>query len=237
MRFPEGSGADMEFLLGSTERTTGARYIPALWLSERGQRSTRAANVAFEVVPDGVGSSAADARANPAQIARASLGAMSRLPDWLSDSRAEAATYFRLVFRCESRPDPTNHVTLTDHLDALGVPRVKLSYRWQPADLASIAPALGLLAREFGERYGILVKQFAEPSEVVRTSFHQMGTTRMGADPGRSVVDAECRVHSCANLFVAGGSVFPSAGWVNPTMTIVALAIRLADLLKRVAKQ
>ena len=61
---------------------------------------------------------------------------------------------------------------------------------------------------------------------------HLMGTTRMGASPSSSVVDANGRVHGYANLFVAGSSLFPTSGYANPTLTIVALALRLADRLK-----
>ena len=58
-----------------------------------------------------------------------------------------------------------------------------------------------------------------------------MGTTRMHTDPKRGVVDENCRVHGIANLYVAGGSVFPTAGATMVTMNIVALAVRLADHL------
>jgi choline dehydrogenase-like flavoprotein len=61
--------------------------------------------------------------------------------------------------------------------------------------------------------------------------WHHMGTTRMGDDPRVSVVDPDCKVHGIANLFVAGSSVFPTSGSAGPTLTIVALAIRLADHL------
>ena len=61
---------------------------------------------------------------------------------------------------------------------------------------------------------------------------HHMGTTRMGHDPKQSVVDANGRVHGIGNLLIAGSSVFPSCGPVNPTFTIVALAIRMADHIK-----
>jgi choline dehydrogenase-like flavoprotein len=59
-----------------------------------------------------------------------------------------------------------------------------------------------------------------------------MGTTRMHADARKGVVDAQCRVHGTDNLYVAGSSVFPSGGYANPTLTLVALALRLADHLK-----
>jgi choline dehydrogenase-like flavoprotein len=65
-------------------------------------------------------------------------------------------------------------------------------------------------------------------------SFHHMGTTRMGEDPETSVVDSDCQIHDVTGLFVAGSSVFPASGYVNPTLTIIALAIRLADHLKGV---
>jgi len=62
--------------------------------------------------------------------------------------------------------------------------------------------------------------------------FHHLGTTRMAADPRAGVVDADCRVHGVANLYIAGSSVFPTGGCANPTLTIVALALRLADHLE-----
>jgi choline dehydrogenase-like flavoprotein len=61
---------------------------------------------------------------------------------------------------------------------------------------------------------------------------HHAGTTRMHEDARRGVVDGDGRVHASDNLYVAGGSIFPSAGFANPTLTIVALALRLADHLK-----
>ena len=62
--------------------------------------------------------------------------------------------------------------------------------------------------------------------------YHHMGTTRMSADPALGVVDADCRVHGYGNLYVAGSSVFPTGGWANPTLTILALVLRLAAHLR-----
>ena len=69
------------------------------------------------------------------------------------------------------------------------------------------------------------------PSDM-RGDQHHMGTTRMQRDPSMGVVDENCRVHGVANLYVAGCSVFPTGGTFNPTLTIVALALRLADHIK-----
>jgi choline dehydrogenase-like flavoprotein len=63
--------------------------------------------------------------------------------------------------------------------------------------------------------------------------FHHMGTTRMHQNPEHGVVDADCKVHGIGNLFIAGSSVFPTCGFSNPTLTIVALGIRLAEHVKR----
>jgi choline dehydrogenase-like flavoprotein len=69
------------------------------------------------------------------------------------------------------------------------------------------------------------------PEEVLG-GFHHMGTTRMADSPEHGVVDANCRVHGVDNLYIAGSSVFTTSGASNPTLTIVALALRLADHLR-----
>jgi choline dehydrogenase-like flavoprotein len=66
---------------------------------------------------------------------------------------------------------------------------------------------------------------------------HHMGTTRMHPDPRQGVVDADARVHGCPNLHVAGSSVFPTGGYANPTLTLVALAVRLAGRLHQVLSE
>ncbi len=61
---------------------------------------------------------------------------------------------------------------------------------------------------------------------------HPTGTTRISDDPARGVVDRDCRVHGIENLYIAGSSVFPTSGYANPTLTIIAMAARLADHLR-----
>jgi choline dehydrogenase-like flavoprotein len=72
---------------------------------------------------------------------------------------------------------------------------------------------------------------------VVFGNWHQLGTTRMHPDPARGVVDENCRVHEMHNLYIAGGSIFPTGGYANPSLTIVALSLRLADHVKSTTTQ
>jgi len=157
----------------------------------------------------------------------------------------------------EQAPNPRSRVTLLAERDALGVPRVALDWRPQASDRESVVRGLLLLARTLGRSgfgrlqlatgEGLGKKLLPGPSFVVTdplaehvpgldftvgTGFHHMGTARMHPDPRRGVVDAHCRVHSVANLYVAGSAVFPTGGSAGPTFTLVALALRLADHLR-----
>ena len=136
----------------------------------------------------------------------------------------------------ESAPNPDSRVRLSDEADALGQRRAELDWRLDPADLRSAHETLRVLAGAVGAagigRVRVLLPQQGLETLDVRGSHHHMGTTRMHVDPAQGVVDANCRVHGLANLFVAGSSVFPTYGAVNPTLTIIALAFRLADHLR-----
>jgi len=138
----------------------------------------------------------------------------------------------------EQAPNPQSRVRLTDERDPLGMPRVQLEWRLSAIDKRSLLRAHHLIARELARaglgRLQILLDEdeAAWPDDLVGGR-HHMGTTRMHADPRQGVVDASCRVHGVGNLFVAGSSVFPTSGAAGPTLTIVALAIRLADHLKQ----
>jgi choline dehydrogenase-like flavoprotein len=138
----------------------------------------------------------------------------------------------------EQFPNPDSRITLSRSRDALGKNRLVTDWRPGAAEKRTVRRALELLADEFG-RLGIgRVRISSTPdgdtwSPDMRGSRHHMGTTRMSADPRTGVVDANCRVHGMENLYVAGSSVFPGSGFANPTLTIVALALRLADELRR----
>jgi choline dehydrogenase-like flavoprotein len=70
------------------------------------------------------------------------------------------------------------------------------------------------------------------PEQSIRDAYHHAGTTRMSRDHRAGVVDTDCRVHGISNLYVVSGSVFPTSGYANPTLTIIALAMRTARTLR-----
>jgi choline dehydrogenase-like flavoprotein len=146
--------------------------------------------------------------------------------------RAGALGTLRLEL--EQTPDPANRVRIASERDDLGQRRALLEYRFSRADRRNHARALPIIAAELGLDGRRLGRRFAQAlaGDQVGFYWHHMGTTRMHADPRCGVVDAQCRVHGVANLFVAGSSVFPTGGASGPTLTIVALALRLADRLR-----
>jgi choline dehydrogenase-like flavoprotein len=137
---------------------------------------------------------------------------------------------------CEQVPDPASRVSLSDQRDVLGLPKIRLDWRLTEQDRLSIVEHMHSLALEIGAlgmgRMVMYVEDDGLWPAQVNGGSHHMGTTRMSDDPKRGVVDRHCRVHDMENLYVAGSSVFPTCGSANPTLTLVALALRLADHLK-----
>lgn len=138
-----------------------------------------------------------------------------------------------VVYFCEQPPDPASRVTLSEKRDELGLQRLSLDWRVGPSIVDSVLRLQALLKERLEETgLGVLEEGGGEPH--FTDASHHMGTTRMSLDPSDGVVDPDGKVHGVRGLFVAGSSVFPSARNRNPTLTIVALALRLADHLKNV---
>jgi len=136
----------------------------------------------------------------------------------------------------EQAPNPDSRITLSRDRDKLGMNRVQLDWRLSPIDKYTIKRAQQLIAEEF-ERSGLGKMQIELGDDdaswrSLRGSYHHIGTTRMSNNPREGVVDEHCQVHGIHNLYIAGSSVFPTSGLSNPTLTIVALTIRLADRIK-----
>lgn len=164
------------------------------------------------------------------------LWAMSagRLPWGAAHHEAFEATFGRtagLLAICEDLPEAHNRVTLSDTLaDAHGIPAPRIDYRLSENSTKMLAHGVAR-AQEALAAAGAVQTWVESPLRVA--GWHLMGTARMGRDPARSVVNEWGRAHDVKNLFVIDGSVFPTAGAVNPTCTIQALALHVADQIKK----
>ena len=148
----------------------------------------------------------------------------------------------RLALRsfAEPCPNPESRVTLSDRRNALGERAAHVRWITGEPEKRSVIRLHEILDEEIRNAgYGTLSNALeSETSPWPPSQFgasHHMGTTRMHDSPLKGVVDRNCRVHDVENLFVAGSSVFPTCGYANPTLTIVALALRLADRIKRMS--
>lgn len=141
--------------------------------------------------------------------------------------------------RSEQAPNPDSRVTLGAERDRYGLPKARLEWRLSVIDKHTIRVAVEAMGREFARLgLGMVTPEpwLAEDDHSwppwLKGGYHHMGTTRMAASPREGVVDPDCRVFDTANLYVAGSSVFPTGGYANPTLTLVALSLRLADHLR-----
>ncbi|MCZ8100871.1 MAG: GMC oxidoreductase, partial [Burkholderiales bacterium] len=183
----------------------------------------------------------ADAKADLMDVARDPAGLLSGAYDRYVMRRPALVPATSIAFCCavEQRLDPDSRITLSDRKDALGVPLARVD--WKIAD-EEYRTALRTTELLFGElaRLGYRVPDKAawldEGPDAFRANVHDMAhpmsSTRMSDDPATGVVDRDCRVHGVDGLYVAGSSVFSTPGYMNPTLMIVALGLRLADHLK-----
>jgi len=157
------------------------------------------------------------------------------------DRKAPKISRVRLRNFLEMEPDPDNRVVLGSEPDIDGRPITVVRHGATAIDKRSIvavheALASDLEASGFGTLQGPLTGA-EDPWPIDQDASHHMGTTRMGHDPASSVVRPDGRLHTVANVYLAGSSVFPTSGCANPTLTLVALSIRLAEELSRQLSQ
>lgn len=142
---------------------------------------------------------------------------------------------FEIFYQIEQAPAPSNRITLSPKRDRFGQNMTEIHWRLNPIDIEHAVRVQEIWAEEFAKA-GLGEYQFARNREDWKfekpAMHHHMGTTRMHSDPKQGVVDPNCKVHGISNLYVAGSSVFPTAGYANPTLTIIALSLRLADHIK-----
>ena len=146
---------------------------------------------------------------------------------------------YQLQSRAEQMPNPASRVVLSAEKDALGMPLADLHWKLSELDKRSMRTFFEMVAHEFG-RTGVgrvqildwLLEDDVTWPSFLSGGFHHMGTTRMHDDPGQGVLDGNAKVHGVGNLYVAGASAFPTSGAPNPTLTLIALSLRLSDHLK-----
>jgi choline dehydrogenase-like flavoprotein len=129
----------------------------------------------------------------------------------------------------EMLPQERNRVTLADEKDQYGLPIARVTYSWCDNDKKLIAHSLRFMTQAL---------QAVDATEIWQQkndTCHMNGTARMGDDPRTSVVDADCRSWDIRNLWICDGSVFPTVGGVNPSLTIQAIACRTADRIRTMA--
>jgi len=136
----------------------------------------------------------------------------------------------------EQTPSPDNRVTLSSDIDTFGIPKAHLHWNLSSEEERTYRRGLEFIVEALDQYSpGLIDRRMDYPDpwpDEVGGCWHHIGTTRMHENPSEGVVDADCRVHGVANLFVAGSSVFPTGGATSPTLTIVALGLRLAENLK-----
>ena len=147
--------------------------------------------------------------------------------------RRQERTVFALGVMGEQAPSAESRVVLGPRSDRFGLPLPEMHWPVGDRDFHAAARSMELLAADMaaagiGEVHSLWDRGESRPA-VVTGGWHHMGTTRMAGSPEFGVVDANCRVYGLENLFVAGSSVFVTGGYANPTLTLVALALRLAE--------
>ena len=161
--------------------------------------------------------------------------AAERIPGYFIRNRSMR---YGLSYHCEQSPCADSRVTLSDTTDRLGAPRLRIDLRFSREDAEGVVRAHQRLA-DWLERSNIAEVHYRQPEAenvdavVARMSHgtHQIGTARMGATRGEGVVDRDLRCFDAPNLFVASSAVFCTSSQANPTLSIMAFAVRLAEHL------
>lgn len=150
------------------------------------------------------------------------------------DLNSDIGTHCVFSYEFENLPNPDSRITLSENKDALGMPRVDLQWQYGQDDYQCFSNSIDAIACEFGATAMGRVCFPIEKEEIIPLagmSRHHMGSTRMNNDPALGVVDSNLKCHDADNLYIAGSSVFPTSGIANPTLTILALVMRLSDHL------
>ncbi|MGF1567827.1 MAG: GMC oxidoreductase [Nodosilinea sp.] len=236
------------------------RYLPKMVLSEAVQRRQHTLNCTANLVFQFEGRSAAAASRNiylalkqrrrPQQVGKELKIILSHGSDLLSllyrryvlgRSSSAPPSAIWLQPHVEQAPNWDSRIRLSSQRDALGLPLAQIDWRLSELERHTAETMVQTLQSVWADGQPAQVQPVEWLRDSARdwrsgfsSSSHPMGTTRMADNPRQGVVDRNGQVHGVANLFIAGSSVFPTSGYANPTLTLVALAIRLGDYLKTI---
>ncbi len=157
-----------------------------------------------------------------------------RIPSLVVGSKSNE---FSLYYQTEQVPNRDSSVLLTEEVDVLGMPKLKIDFKITEQDVESVLKAHHVIDRSLQKNgCGRLEFNSDRPDQLIRENQavlgHHVGTTRMAASPEHGVVDENCKVYFTDGLYISSCSNFPTSSQANPTLTIVAMAIRLADHIK-----
>ena len=256
-RFDPADGAKVRDWFQPLYNSKGILRTAKVALTAEAQAENRALNVmalvAFPYPEDSAPMAArrilAGLRGTPRRLPkpRDLLQAVMGMPDLGRVAFAQLVTKRRavprnaaaeLVINMEQAPNRESRISLAAEKDALGIPRARIHWAFTDLERRTLRAYVETFDAEW-TRMGMRPVQW-EPSVKAEGDalapaediYHPMGATRMATTPEEGVVDPECRVFGVENLFVAGSSLFPTGGSSNPTLTLLALALRLADRLK-----
>ncbi len=138
---------------------------------------------------------------------------------------------FEPEFYLEQAPDPANRILLSQKRDALGRPLAAASWSWGRQSQESAHRAAEILGEAF-QKSNLGQLRLLNSPRLNPSAHHHIGATRMANDPKAGVVDENARLHGADNLYIAGSSLFPTGGYANPTLTALALCLKLIDHLQ-----
>ena len=241
----------------------GLKYFPIIQLSKKFQEENQVLNIQGSITLEDSPDSAITAMKSLFRAVKARSNPGGReLRRLIGNALTDPWQLFRLAYRfrvqrraatpqkgritfggqCEMAPNADSRVSLAEERDELGMRRVRLDWRLGELERRTAAEYIKLVAGEFA-RLGLGTYDL-EPLKdldaagwdaLAHDSAHHMGTTRMHESAQFGVVDSNCKVHGISNLFVGSSAVFPTSSRSNPTMTILALSIRIADRLKQIS--
>jgi choline dehydrogenase-like flavoprotein len=241
----------------------GLKYFPIIKLARRFQFEKQLLNIQGSItLEDSPGSAITAMKSLFRAVKARSYPGGSETRRLIANALSDPLQLFRLAYRfrvqnraatpqkgritfggqCEMAPNADSRVMLSAERDGLGMRRVKLDWRLGELERRTACEYISVVSGEF-ERLGLGSYDLAPLRSLddagwdglAHDSAHHMGTARMNESPQFGVVDSDCKVHGIANLFIGSGAVFPTSSRSNPTMTILALSIRIADRLKEIS--